>query len=144
VRPVFSLRLSRLYRYQGKRDKALKESERALSAPNAAAVIERVLVLLENEDAKAARNVVARYPALLGRAKDWLNILIDAAEGQEKRAKAAADSLDFPPEASPLLIRLLAARAFVVAKDKRAKQFYTSMRRAAKKHPEVEALAELL
>jgi hypothetical protein len=80
----------------------------------------------------------------LGRAKDWLNILIDAAEGQEKRAKAAADALDFPPEGSPLLFRLLATRAFVVAKDKRAKQFYLSMRRAAKKHPEVAALGELL
>lgn len=144
VRPVFSLRLARLHRYLGNKERALEESERALLTPNAPAVIERVLTLLESDNAKEARSVVARYPALLGTAKDWLNILIDAAEGQEKRAKATAASLEFPPDATPLLIRLLATRAFVVAHDKRAKQFYLGMRRAAKKHPEVEALSELL
>jgi tetratricopeptide (TPR) repeat protein len=144
VRPVFSLRLARLYRYQGKKEKALQESERALITPSATAVVERVLSLLESEDAKTARSVVARYPVLLGTAKDWLNILIDVSDGQEKRAKAAAAALDPPPEATPLLIRLLAARALVLAGDKRGKAIYVGLRRSAKKHPEVEALGKLL
>ncbi len=144
LRPVYSLRLSRLARYQGKLDAALKYSEQALSTPTFPAVVERVLVLLDNEQPRQARELVAKYPALLGSAKNWLGILIDAAQGRDKQATASASALEFPPEGTPLLLRLLAARAFAVAHDKRAKDFVTLMQRQAKGHPEALALKKLL
>ncbi len=144
VRPVYSLRLSRLARYQGQRESALKHSEQALSTPTAPAVVERVLVLLEVENIDAARDVVARYPALLGSSAGWLNILVDAAAGRDKQAAASASAKDFPPEGAPLALRLLAARAFAAAKDKRAKEFVKLMQREAKGHPEVVKLNALL
>lgn len=144
VRPVYSLRLSRLLRYQGKAKLALEPSLEAISAPTTPAVIERTLVLLANDDAAAARDLVAKYPALLGAAAGWLNILVDAAQGKEKQAAASADAKDFPPDATPLAYRLLAARALAAAKDKRAKDYVKLMQRVAKGHPEAVALSEAL
>ncbi|HEY6722554.1 MAG TPA: hypothetical protein VI197_00945 [Polyangiaceae bacterium] len=143
-RPVYSLRMSRLLRYQGKAKLALEPSLEALSTPTTPAVIERTLVLLANDDAPAARDLIAQYPALLGAAAGWLNILVDAAQGKEKQAAASADAKDFPPDATPLAYRLLAARALAVAKDKRAKDYVKLMQRVAKGHPEAVALAESL
>lgn len=144
VRPIYSLRLSRLARFQGKRELSLKHSELALSTPTMPAVVERALVLLDNDDAKGAREVVAKYPALLGAAAGWLNILVDAAAGRDKQAAASAAAKDFPPEASPIELRLLAARAFAVAGDKRAKDYVKLMQRVAKGNPEAAQLGELI
>jgi len=144
VRPVYSLRLSRLFRYQGKPKLALAPSLEALSTPTTPAVMERALVLLANDDAAAARDLIAQYPALLGAAAGWLNILVDAALGREKQASASAAAKEFPPDATPISYRLLAARAFAVAKDKRAKDYVKLMLRVAKGHPEAAPLAELL
>jgi tetratricopeptide (TPR) repeat protein len=144
VRPIYSLRVSRLLRYQGKAKLALEHSKRALSTPTMPAVLERALVLLESEDTAGARDVIAQYPALLGATAGWLSILVDAASGREKQAAASAAAKDFPPDATPLALRLLAARAFAVAKDKRAKDYVKLMQRVAKGHPEAAALGELL
>jgi hypothetical protein len=143
-RPAHNLRQARLARYKGEREAALKFSEAALAAPTFAAVSERVLSLLFAEQIPAARSVVAAYPALLGPSAGWLSILIDVADGRDKQAKASASNKDFPPEATPLSLRLLAARALAVSGDKRAKDFVKLMRQVARKHPDSVALAELL
>jgi hypothetical protein len=144
IRPVYSLRLARLARYRGKLEAALIQSAQALSTPTLPAVSERVLVLLAADKTHEAREVVAKYPALLGAQAAWLNILIDAVQGREKQAQASASTKDFPPEAAPLSVRLLAAKAFAVAGDKRAKDFVKLMQRTAKSHPDAKNLSDLL
>ena len=144
VRPVYSLRQSRLARYRGNLAAALEHSERALLTPSMPAVVERALVLLAKQDAEAARDLIARYPALLGAQAAWLNILVDAQLGREKEAAASASQKDFPPEAVPLSLRLLAARALAAAKDKRAKDYVKLMQRVAKGNPDATSLSELL
>jgi hypothetical protein len=49
--------------------------------------------------------------------------------------------LELPPDESPIAVRVLVARALVVAKDKRAKAYVTALAKKLPKNPDVLAAA---
>lgn len=138
-RPVYSLRLARLRRYQSKPDEALKYAVEALQkgTTTVPVLIELVHCSLAKEDAKGARELIAKYPSLLGPLADWLRVLVDGSSGKLAESKIKAGQLELPPEGAPLPIRALAARALAVAKDKRAKPYAAALYRVHPKHGDV-------
>jgi len=139
---VHLLRQARLLRYQGKAADAVSASTRALEGNvTAPLLIELVYDLVAANDLKAARTVLAKYPAVLGPLSGWLAAFVDAhssEKSEQAQAVARVAKLDLPPDASALAVRLLALRALVVTNDKRAKPYLAVlMRVATPKHPEV-------
>lgn len=145
-RPVYRLRLARLYRYQGKAGEAMELARTALAegTPTATALIEYVYASLAAEEPKAARDAVAKFPILLGPMSVWLNILIDVASGREADASVKAGKEEPPPDAAPLALRILVGRALSVSKDKRARGYLVSIFRRVPKHPDVVLALEAL
>jgi predicted Zn-dependent protease len=139
------LRVARLRRYQKRTDEALTASAAALSdKPTVALLVERTLELLDREKPGEARDLLARYPTLLGPVGHWLGVLIDVANNQPKQATVRLAQLEPPPEESPAYLRVLAARALVAASDKRARIYLPPLVRRLNKHPDVLAAAALL
>lgn len=139
------LRLARLRRYQGQREAALLASERAFAGkPTVALVVERTYELLESEQIAGAKDLVAKYPALLGQVGGWLGALIDAAGEQPAKAGLRLAKLDPPPDAAPTFLRVLAARALAAARDKRARVYVARLARRLPRHPDVILAAEAL
>jgi hypothetical protein len=143
--PVHLLRVARLRRYQKRLDDALAASQQAMSEkPTVALVIERVTELVEKEQLAPARELVARYPALLGPVAQWLGVVLDVAANQPKQAAARLAQLDPPPDEAPAVLRILAGRALVAANDKRARPYLVGLVRRLGKHPDALAAAALL
>jgi predicted negative regulator of RcsB-dependent stress response len=143
--PVYLLRVARLRRYQKRLDDALAASQEALGErPTVALVIERVTELVEREQLAPARDLVARYPSLLGPVAQWLGVVLDVAANQPKQAAARLAQLDPPPDESPAVLRILAGRALVAAGDKRARPYLVGLVRHLGKHPDALAAAALL
>ena len=142
LRPVHLLRLARLRRYQGKPAEAVTASARALEGNvTAPLLVERTYDLVAADDPTAARTLIAKYPAVLGPLSGWLAAFVDAhAKDKNEQAQAVARvaKLDLPPDASPLVIRLLALRALIVTGDKRGKPYLGALARRWAKHPEVQ------
>jgi len=137
-RPSYLVRLSRLSRYQNKHDAALKASERAFSgAATAPAFIERIQALLAADDAPAARDLLARYPALMGPMTEFLRVLVDARGKRAADAKVKAAQLELPPDEAPLIFRVLVARALLAAGDKRAAKYVQALAKSHGRHPDV-------
>jgi tetratricopeptide (TPR) repeat protein len=140
-RPVHALRLARLRRYQGKTEEALAASSRALEANmTPPLLIERTYELLDADKVAEARTFVAKHPSVLGPMTAWLQALIEVSAKQETQAKARVAKLELPPEAAPLRLRLLAARALDLTGDKRASPYIKELRTAAPRNPELAAL----
>jgi tetratricopeptide (TPR) repeat protein len=136
--PSYRARLARLRRYEGKLDEALAASQSALSAtPTASLLIERVYELLDHDQLKPARELVAKHPALLGPMSGWLGVLVDVASNQAALAAVRLTKLEPPPPESPVVLRVLAARALAAAHDKRAKPYLVAEARKLKKHPDI-------
>ena len=143
--PVYLLRVARLRRYQKRLDDALAASQAALSEkPTVALIIERVTELVEKEQLVPARELVARYPALLGPVAQWLGVLLDVAANQPKQAAARLAQLDPPPDEAPAVLRILAGRALASASDKRARGYLITLVRRLGKQPDALAAAALL
>ncbi len=145
VRPVHSLRLARLYRYQNKPDEALAAAAAAREgATTASVLIESLYAALKKDDAAAAHALVAKHPTLLGPLTAWLSVLVDGSTKQKAQAAARAAKLDLPPAETPLKLRVLVARALAVAADKRARPYVLALAKQVPKHPDViEAALEL-
>jgi tetratricopeptide (TPR) repeat protein len=142
LRPVHLLRQARLLRYQGKTAEAVAASTRALEGNvTAPLLIELVYDLVAAKDLKAARTALAKYPTVLGPLSGWLAAFVDAHstdKGEQAQAVARVAKLDLPPDASALVVRLLALRALVVTSDQRSKPYLAVlMRVATPKHPEI-------
>jgi tetratricopeptide (TPR) repeat protein len=139
-RPVFAVRVARLRRYQGKNDEALRASDQAMSQGNVTArdLIERVYDLLAAGDVKGAHDVVAKYSTLLGPMTAWLQVLVNAPKHRAE-ANVKAAQLDLPPDAAPVLLRVMVARALAAAKDKRAVAYARGFKRSERKNPDVVA-----
>ncbi|MDQ2642917.1 MAG: hypothetical protein M3020_03820, partial [Myxococcota bacterium] len=143
--PSYRSRLARLRRYEGKLDEALAASQSALSAtPTASLVIERVYELLDQDQVKPARELVAKHPTLLGPMSGWLGVLVDVASNQAALAAVRLTKLEPPPPESPVVLRVLAARALAAAHDKRAKPLLVAEARKLKKHPDIALALEAL
>jgi tetratricopeptide (TPR) repeat protein len=145
VRPVHYLRLARLYRYQNKPDEAVKAVSQAREgATTAAVLIEAVYDFVKKDDGPAARDLLAKHPALLGPMTGYLGVLVDVVNKQKAQATARLAKLDLPPPETPLELRILAARALAAAGDKRARAYVLSFPKALLKHPDLnEAALEL-
>jgi tetratricopeptide (TPR) repeat protein len=140
-RPVHLLRLARLMRYRGKAAEALAASEKALEANmTVGLLLERTYDLLAAEKAADARTFVAKYPSTLGPMTAWLQALIDVAEKHEAQATARIAKLDLPPDAAPLALKIMVARALVAAGDKRAKPYHKALAKAYPQQPDLKAL----
>ena len=137
-RPVYALRVSRLARYKGDQEVALKASEVALSGTKTPVVVtERVFALVEAGKAKDARDVVAKFAHMLGPMADWLRVFIDGSSGRAAAAKIKAGQLDLLPAQAPLALRVLIGRALASCKEKRAKGYLGDLQRRHGKHGEV-------
>jgi hypothetical protein len=143
--PAYRARVARLRRYENKLDEALAASAAAMDAtPTAALVIERSYELVDKGELKAAKELVAKHPALLGPMAGWLGVVLDVASNQANLAAVRLTKLDLPPDGSPVVLRVLAARALAAARDKRAKPYVTQQAKKLKKHPDLTlALAAL-
>lgn len=140
-RPVHLVRLARLLRYQGKPSEAIAASEKALEANmTVGLLLERTYGLLAADKPVAARTLVAKYPSALGPMTAWLFALIDVAEKQEAQATARIAKLDLPPDASPLALKVMVARALAAAGDKRAKPYHKALLKAHPQQPDLKAL----
>jgi tetratricopeptide (TPR) repeat protein len=142
-RPVHALRVARLRRLQGKVDEALKASDKALEGNmTPALLIERSYELLAADRGAEARAFVGKYPSVLGPLTSWLQAVIEAGSKQEAQAKARVAKLELPPDATPVALRVIVARALVATGDKRAKPYVDALTKQAPKHPELAALGE--
>lgn len=133
-RPVYALRVARLRRYQNKPEEAAKAGNVAFEKGTVtiSVVIEHIYDLVKQDDFKSARDVIAKYPALLGPLGNWLRMFVDGSSGHAAEAKVKAGQMELPPDLSPLVIRVLAGRGLAVAKDKRAKAYVQAL---AKRYP---------
>jgi hypothetical protein len=132
---VHSLRVARLRRLQGKVNDALQASERALEGNiTPALLLERSYDLIAADRAADARTLVGKYPSVLGPLSAWLQAVIDASSKQEAQAKARVAKLELPPDATPLALRVMVAKALLLTGDKRAKPYIESL---PDKHPEL-------
>jgi predicted Zn-dependent protease len=142
LRPVHLRRLARLRRLQGKLDEALRASAAAAEGGMALPLLlERVYELLAKEDVAGAKQLAAKYQASLGPLSGWVGVLTDVASKQAASATVRLTKLDLPPDESPILVRVLVARALVVAKDKRATPYLTALIKKLPKNPDVLAAA---
>ena len=137
--PTYALRLARLLRYQGKPDDAAKASSDAMvpGGVTPRVLVERFDSLLAAKDVQGARDLLSQYPIVLGPMTDLLKVSLDAADNKLARAKVAVARLDPPPEGSPVLFDLIAARAFVAAGDARGKPLVMRLLREAPRNPDV-------
>jgi hypothetical protein len=137
-RPAYRLRYARLRRYQKNADEAVVASAAAFSGvATAQALIERVYDLVAAEDHKGARELLAKYPTLLGPMTDWLRVIVDAAGSRQADAKVKAGQLELPPQEAPLVLRLLVARGLWTSGDKRARIYVKFLKTEHPRHPEL-------
>jgi hypothetical protein len=136
--PAYRARVARLRRYEKKIDEALLASAAALdAAPTATLLIERSYELIEKDEIKAAKELIAKHPTLLGPMSGWLGVMTDVASNQANLAAVRLTKLELPPDDSPVVLRVLAARALAAAKDKRGKKYALQLLRTLRKHPDV-------
>jgi hypothetical protein len=144
LRPVHLRRLARLRRLQGKLDESLRASAAAAEGGMALPLLlERIYELLAKEDVAGAKQLAAKYPSLLGPLSGWVGVLTDVASKQAASATIRLTKLDLPPDESPILVRILVARALMSGKDKRATPYLTALIKKLPKNPDVLAAASV-
>jgi tetratricopeptide (TPR) repeat protein len=144
LRPVHLRRLARLRRFQGKLDEALRASSAAAEGGMALPLLlERVYELLAKEDVAAAKQLAAKYPALLGPLAGWVGVLTDAAGKQAASATVRLGKLDLPPDEAPLAVRILVTRALMAGHDKRGKPYVLLQLKKVPKNPDLLAAAAI-
>ncbi|HMJ13174.1 MAG TPA: hypothetical protein VK524_17255, partial [Polyangiaceae bacterium] len=138
ARPVYALRVARLRRYQGKAEDAVTASGHALDqgTTTARVLIERIYDLLANQQSAGARQLLSRYPTLLGPMTGWLSALVDAAADRKADAAVKVAQLELPPDAAPVLLKTLVARSLAAAGDKRARPYLGSLARRLSRNPD--------
>ena len=144
--PAYALRRARLARYDGKAEDAVKASEESMVAGGVTprVLIERVLALLAAKDVQGARAVVSQYPVVLGPMTKLLSIVVNVEAGKAALAKSDAATVEPPPDGSPVLYELLAARALIAVDDRRGKVILAGLSRRLPKHPDVVAMLQSL
>jgi hypothetical protein len=144
LRPVHLRRLARLRRLQGKLEQALPASAAAAEGGMALPLLlERVYELLAKDDVAAAKQLAAKYPALLGPLAGWVGVLTDVASKQAASATVRLTKLDLPPDESPIAVRVLVARALMAGHDKRAKAYLAVQLKKIPKNPDFLAAAAI-
>jgi hypothetical protein len=142
--PALALRRARLLRYQGKGQEAVSGADAALrdGAPTQRALIEGVYALIDASNTASAKDLITRYPAVLGSSAAWLSALVDSKGNNAHRAKATVAALEPLPADAPLLLRVLVARTLAAVADRRAKGEVAPLLRAFPKNPDVMTAAK--
>jgi hypothetical protein len=137
--PVYAVRVARLARYANEPAAAVDAVDNAIvpGGVTPRALVEAVYALVAAERSQTARELVAKYPAVLGPLTDWLKVVIDVAEGNEARAKTLAARLEPLPYESPLLLHVMMARALAAVGDTRAKAVIATALARSRKHPDL-------
>lgn len=144
LRPVHLRRLARLRRFQGKLADALRASAAAAEGGMALPLLlERIYALLATDDVAGAKQLASKHPSLLGPLAGWVGVLTDVASRQVVSAAVRLTKLDVPPDESPILVRVLVARALKAGKDKRAGLYLTALTKKLPKNPDVLAASAL-
>ena len=145
-RPVYQMRVARLLRYQGKHEEAVKAStdafNRGTTTPRM--LIEHTYVLVAADQAKHAKDIVAKFPTVLGPMTAWLKTLASASAGRKAEANVRVAQLELPAEAAPLSLKILALRALAAAGDRRAKGYLRDFQKKVPKHPDLKAAIDAL
>jgi tetratricopeptide (TPR) repeat protein len=138
ARPVYMLRVARLRRYQGRADEAVKNARHALEqgTTTARTLVECIYDELANRDVQGARELLAKYPTLLGPMTSWLSALVDVAANRKADAAVKVAQLEPVSDAAPMLLRLLVARALSASGDKRATAYLRGLSRGAGRNPD--------
>ncbi len=120
-KPLKAVRLSRLARYENRLDDADRYSKIAIdgSTVTPRVLVERAMVLVARNKAAEVGPLLARYPLVLGPASSWLSAYALASTGKLEDAKGRTAQLDFPPDLSPLPLRVMAAVSLGAMKDKK-------------------------
>ena len=120
-RPLRTLRLSRLARYESKLDAAEADSVAALTGGTVTprVLAERVFVLVARSKGGDAGPLLAKYPLVLGPLGTWLSAYVAASQGKVEEAKARTSTLDPPPVGAPLEARVIAASALAAMHERR-------------------------
>ncbi|HTM43475.1 MAG TPA: hypothetical protein VL137_00895 [Polyangiaceae bacterium] len=142
--PAMAVRHARLLRYQGKVKDAVNSADSALrdGAPTQRALIESVYALIEASNTGSAKDLITRYPAVLGTSASWLAALVDSKGSNAHRAKTSVAALEPFPSDAPLILRVLAARTLASVADRRAKGGVAPLMRAFGKNPDVVVAAK--
>jgi hypothetical protein len=141
-RSPWVVRAARLERLSGQPEHALELTEAALSraAPTPRLVIEHVLALVESGRPSLAAPLVARHASLLGLSAPYLETIVALAVEDRLETKRKLTAVALPSPRSPLLTRVLAARALKSAGDRRLTAFVEAELR---RNPTLTELAEL-
>jgi hypothetical protein len=136
--PPYALRLARLERYRKNPDAAVTASAVAAEGGmTQRTLVERFYALVQARQIAEARELLAKYPAVLGPTTAWLQAHLDVLGGQTRRAKAFVGGLEAPPPEAPLLHRVLAARTLTLVGDRRGRGYVGDLFRLAGRHPDV-------
>jgi hypothetical protein len=132
--PGFAVRAARLLRYRERRQAAAEAAEEIFVAtPGRAALIERVLTLVDKRRASATRAALGDPRDGSDAAKVWLGALVAAVQHRPR----STQRLELPASAEALPVRLIAMRALVEARDGRARAYHSELEQAFPRHPEV-------
>lgn len=140
-------RVARLARYRGRLDDADRWSQTAigLSTPTLRSLVERVRVLVTADKSADALALIKSAPGASGPAGRWLRAYALAAGGKIDEARATVAQEDPPGDASPALLRALAASAYGAMKDtKHGRAYVEELTKAGNADPDVRAAAEAL
>jgi tetratricopeptide (TPR) repeat protein len=120
-RPLRSIRLARLARYENHLDQADALSKGALESATVTprTLLERAFVLVAKNRSVDVGPLLAKYPLVLGPSAAWLSAYALAATGKTEEARGHTAQLDLPPAFAPLPFRVLAAVSLATMKDKK-------------------------
>ncbi len=143
-RPTHAVRQLRLRRYQGNANAALDLVATSTSAKSSSArsAAEAVLALIDAERVAAAESTFAALGDAAGDLTPWLGAVVEAARGRAPAAAKSLAELPLPTKADPVLVQVVALRALVGAKDRRAKGYLAELSRRLAAHPDVRQVAD--
>jgi hypothetical protein len=145
-RPVHAARMLRLRRYQGQSGPALQLANVLLDAKQATlrGLTEAMLSLVDAGRAEAAASALSSQATALGALAPWLGALVESARGRYPSASKSLAELDLPGKTEPVLLQVVALRALVASKERRAKAYFTQLAQRLPKHPDVAIAARAL
>jgi hypothetical protein len=146
TQPAAALRLTRLARYKGELERALKSAPALLEAAagNPRYLCESVLVLVDAGRADEAVPLLQKSAAGAGDLAPWLNALVDAGRGNASAAALRIAKVATPGSDAPLDAQVLALRALARSGDRRARPYLASLQARFPRHPDVQITAHEL
>jgi hypothetical protein len=146
AQPAAALRITRLARYKGELEQALKSAPPLFesAAGNPRYLTESVLLLVDAGRADDALPLLQKSAAGAGELAPWLNALVDAGRGDDKAAALRIAKIAPPGNEAPLEAQVLALRALSKSGDRRARPYLAALQARFPRHPEIQLTAHEL